>query len=136
MTENEFGTVVYQDGWHYTVKVDEDDKARRVAIAQASLDFQTKRGTPDEIAEAQAVLDDVQAHSHQVPDQRLVLEDNEDGSLSRYRLATEADTRSWHDRKGKRAVGIVLTAPDGEQVQVDADEMAAIQALLDERRGV
>jgi hypothetical protein len=134
MTENEFGTVVYQDGWHYTVKVDEDDKARRIAIATATLDFAKKRGSADDIAAAQAELDEVEAHSHQVPDQRLVLEDDDQGN-SRYRLATDADTRSWHDRKGVNVAPIVLTPPDGEQVAVSADEMAAIQALLDERRG-
>ena len=36
--------------------------------------------------------------------QRLVLEDTEDGSESRYRLATDADTRSWHDRKHRQFV--------------------------------
>lgn len=43
------------------------------------------------------------------PDKRLHLEDNEDGSESRYRLATDADTRSWHDRKSRNITEARLT---------------------------
>ena len=132
MTENPFGTVVYVDGWHYTVKVDEEDKQRRLQIAQANLDFATRRGDPDAVAAAQRDLADVEAHPHQVPDQRLVLEDSADGTQSRFRLATDADTRSWHERKHRRYAAIVLEDGTQPSVQVSADEMTAIQELLKE----
>ena len=68
------------------------------------------------------------------PGERLVLEDTADGSASRYRLATDADTRSWHDRKHRQ---FVLLTPEGgaQGVSVTAGEMAEIRKLLDERRG-
>lgn len=134
MTENQFGPIVYMDGWHYTVKTDEADKARRTAIAQAQVDFATAKGDKDMIAAAQEELAAVIAHSHEVPDQRLVLEDDDEGN-SRYRLATDADTRSWHERKHRRFANIVLE--DGVQpgLQVTQDEYEAIQELLKQKRG-
>jgi len=134
MTETEFGPIVYMDGWHYTVKTDEADKTRRTAIAQAQLDFATANGDKDAIAEAEAELAAVVAHPHEVPDQRLVLEDDDEGN-SRYRLATDADTRSWHERKHRRFANIVLE--DGVQpgLQVDQNEYEAIQEMLKKRRG-
>ena len=64
-----------------------------------------------------------------VPGERLYLEN--DGT---YRLAADGDS-SWHDRKHR---GFVLISPEdgGKQVAVSAEEMAEIQKLLDEKRGV
>ena len=68
------------------------------------------------------------------PGERLHLEDTADGSKSRYRLATESDTRSWHDRKHGQFAHIALE-DGGAGLTVTADELDAIQALLAERRG-
>ena len=67
------------------------------------------------------------ANGDDTPGERLVLED--DGT---YRPATEQDL-SWHDRKH---TSFTLVVPDGGKpaVAVTADEMAAIQSMLDERR--
>lgn len=79
-----------------------------------------------------AVTEDSEGNATIIGD-RLVLEDTEDGSASRYRLATEADTRSWHDRKHRQYVSVVME--DGTAVKVTPDEMQAIQELLNEKRG-
>jgi hypothetical protein len=65
--------------------------------------------------------------------ERLVLEDTADGSESRYRLANDADTASWHDRKHGQFVQINME--DGTPgVTVTAEEMQAVQEFLDQRR--
>lgn len=61
--------------------------------------------------------------------ERLVCEN--DGS---YRYASDADTDSWHDRKHGQFVTISPEA-GGEGVTVSAEEMQAIQAFLEQRRG-
>lgn len=63
-----------------------------------------------------------------VPGDRLVLED--DGT---YRLATDADTVSWNERKQERFATIEMA--DGTTVRVNEEEMEAVKALLEERRG-
>lgn len=74
-----------------------------------------------------AVVQD--ADGADVPGDRLVLED--DGS---YRLATDADTETWHDRKHIRYATVELE--DGTaSVRVTAEEMEAIRQMLDEKRG-
>ncbi len=68
------------------------------------------------------------ADGNETPDARLFLDD--DGS---YRLATDAD-QSWHERKHGQFVTVQME--DGSAaVTVTADEMAAIQELLAEKRG-
>ena len=68
------------------------------------------------------------------PGERLVCEDTPDGSEFRYRLATAADTRSWHDRKHGQFVQVVME--DGAAgITVTAEEAAAIREFLDQRRG-
>jgi len=68
------------------------------------------------------------AAGHDVPGERLFLED--DGS---YRLAVDGDL-SWHDRHHQRFVNVVME--DGSQSeQVSAEEFAAIQDLLKQKRG-
>lgn len=63
------------------------------------------------------------------PGERLVCED--DGS---YRIATDADTESWHDRKHGQFVTIEME--DGSAgLTVTADEMALIEELLAKKRG-
>lgn len=63
-----------------------------------------------------------------VPDARLFLED--DGT---YRLAEDSDA-SWQDRK--HAAYQILVPEDGTPaVAVTSEEMAAIQELLNQRRG-
>lgn len=65
----------------------------------------------------------------EIPDERLVLED--DGS---YRVATDADTESWHDRKHTRFATVEME--DGAAgVRVSPDEFEAIQQLLRDWRG-
>lgn len=69
-----------------------------------------------------------------IPGERLVLEDNDDGSLSRYRLATDADTSSWHDRKHRQFASIVME--DGEPgLRVTAEDLAAIKEFLASKGG-
>lgn len=99
------GPVCYgEDGWHYTV-VPHPDGA----------------GNGDE------------GHVYEVPGERLVCEDNEDGSESRYRLATDEDTASWHDRKHGKFVTCSLD--DGSAaVTVTPEELEAVKTFLDERR--
>jgi hypothetical protein len=99
------GDVCYQDdGWHYT-----------------AIDHPGGVGNGEP------------GHVYQVPGERLVLEDTADGTASRYRLATDADTKSWHDRKHGQFVGIAFE--DGTPgVTVTAEEMQAIQEFLDQRR--
>jgi hypothetical protein len=62
------------------------------------------------------------------PDKRLYL--NEDGS---YRHANEDDA-SWHDRQHGQYVHVALE-DGGAGLTVTADELAAIEQLLAERRG-
>lgn len=73
-----------------------------------------------------AVVQD--ADGADVPGDRLVLED--DGT---YRLATDEDTESWNDRKQERFATVQME--DGTAVRVTADEMEAVKAMLEERRG-
>lgn len=127
------GPVCYQDGWHYTVVDDPDARERALAVAQAHVDHTTRTGSPDDVAAAEAELADVQQRRFEKPGDRLHLEDSPDGSESRYRLATDADTRSWHDRKHGRYAQIAFA--DGTPgMTVTADEMQAIQAFLEQRR--
>lgn len=66
-----------------------------------------------------------------VPGERLHLEDNADGS--RYRFATDSDTRSWHDRKHSQFATVEME--DGATTRVTAEENAVIQKVLAEMRG-
>lgn len=126
------GPVCYMDGWHYTVVADDDAREHALAVAQANLDHAKKRG--EDVAAAEAEVLDVQQRSFEMPGERLHLEDTEDGSQSRYRLATDADTKSWHDRKHGQYAQIAFE--DGTPgLTVTAEEMAAIQQFLEQRKG-
>lgn len=62
------------------------------------------------------------------PGERLFLDD--DGT---YRLAA-ADDLSWHERKHQGFASVVME--DGaQQTRVTAEEFAAVQQMLEERRG-
>jgi len=99
------GPVCYLDGWHYTVVPNPDGL-----------------GNGDK------------GHVYDAPGEKLVLEDNEDGTEFRYRLATDEDTRSWHDRKHRAFATVEYE--DGEQpgLRVTADDMAAIREFLETRK--
>lgn len=71
---------------------------------------------------------------YDAPGEKLHLEDTADGSEFRYRLATEDDA-SWHDRKHGQYTHIEFEDGSATGVSVTANELSAIQAFLDERRG-
>lgn len=148
--------VCYRDGWHSLVETDAADKARRVALAQAAV----KHAPTDEArAAAESELAEVEAHPHDVPGQRLVLEDRfvtadgetyegsavfdgeaistpEGDALSveaRYRLATDADT-SWAKRKHRRFVSIDLEGGSAG-ISVTPEELEVIKKMLADKRG-
>jgi hypothetical protein len=127
------GPVCYRDGWHWTVVTDAGDKARRVELAEVALKHAQKNGDAGRIAAAQSELDEVQAHPHDATGQRLHLEDTADGSQFRYRLATDADVRSWHDRRHGQFAHIQLEGGAGGMT-VTADELGAITEFLAGRR--
>lgn len=127
------GPVCYRDGWHWTVVSDAADKARRVELAEVTLKHAKKASDKDQIAAAEELLTEVLAHPHDIPGERLVLEDTEDGFQFRYRLATPADTRSWHDRKHR--LFSVIELEDGQPgLTVTPDELADLKKFLAERR--
>ena len=64
-----------------------------------------------------------------VPGEKLHLEDTEDGSQFRYRLATEADTQSWHERKHKTFVTIERD-DGGESIKVTPEQFEQIKEML------
>jgi hypothetical protein len=98
-----------------------------------ALKHAKKSGDQDKIAAAEAELAEVQAHPHEAPGERLVLEDTADGSEFRYRLATDEDVRSWHDRKHNQFATINFEG--GEPgMTVTLDELEEIKAFLAERR--
>jgi hypothetical protein len=68
-----------------------------------------------------------------VPGERLHLEDDADSGASRYRLATDDDVRSWHERKHVRFATVEME--DGSTTRVTAEENAVIQKVLAEMRG-
>lgn len=63
-------------------------------------------------------------NGNDVPGERLVLED--DGS---FRLATEDDINSWHDRKHQQFASVVME-DQSEGLRVTAEEMAIIQETI------
>lgn len=91
------GDVCYADGWHWT------------AIPH-----------PDGIGNG----DD--GHVYQVPDEKIVCEDTPDGEHFRYRLATEDDERSWHDRKHGKFCTVELA--DGGTITLSPGELEEILA--------
>lgn len=126
------GQVCYQDGWHHTVVTDQDDRVRCVAIAAAHLTHARKRGTPEQIADAENSVALAKSHSYDTPGERLFLDDTDPGNPF-YRLAVDGD-QSWHDRK-HRQFSLIEMESGAPAVQVNADEMAAIKKMLDDRRG-
>lgn len=152
------GPVCYADGWHWSVTTDTGDKQRRLAIAQAAVDH----APTDEAAEAAAAeLAEVEAHPHEMPDRRLVLEDRfvgadgetytgpvvhgaegtdpttpDGGALkieTRYRFAADGD-RSWAERKHRQFVAVDL-GDGGGGISVSPDELEEIKQFLAEKRG-
>ncbi len=116
------GDVAYQDGWHYAIGDDNQLGDKLVLEDRWTLPGGETYDGP---------VSHVDGHAFSVlpagsEPQPLTSE-------SRYRLATDADSKSWHDRKHARFV--TFGFEDGTPgMTVTADEMAAIQEFLDQRR--
>jgi hypothetical protein len=132
-----------EGGWHYTAVPDEELKALAVEHAQAQVDLWQKRAgmkgigrfVTDRLRSAQETLASVQAMSFEVPGEKLHLEDTEDGSASRYRLATEKDERSWYDRKHQTFATIQPEDQADQGVRLSPSEFhAAMQAVEEQRQ--
>lgn len=73
---------------------------------------------------------DSDAEGHEVPGERLHLEDTADGIGFRYRLATDDDVRTWHERKHQAFVTVTLE--DGTPgVAVTQEQLDRIQQMLE-----
>lgn len=124
-------------GWHYTVVTDDEAKEAALIAAQAQVALWEKRAargggqfTAGQLAKAKEALAEVEDAPFHIPGEKLHLEDSEDGSLSRYRLATDADGRSWHDRKHSRFASFDLE--DGSDgIRVTEEELGPMKEFLD-----
>lgn len=128
-------------GWHYTAVTDEDAKAAAIIGLEAQVALWEKRAAlpafgrfaDDQLDAAKKALTDAVAAPFHVPGEKLHLEDSEDGSQSRYRLATDADEQSWHDRKHKSYATFSLEdASDG--IRVTEDELGPMKDYLEQLR--
>ena len=73
------------------------------------------------------------ADGFDVPGERLVCEDTDGGDQSRFRFASDADERSWYERKHQR-FALIEPEDGGAGVQVTEHELALVQKLLTQIR--
>ena len=117
------------EGWHYTVVEDEDARVLAASVAQAHIDYATKKKDPARLAAAQTELADVQLRSFEMPGERLF--SFGDGT---YRLAREGDPSNQEQFHRQYAV----TQMDGDlqpALRVSAEERRIVEELLRQHRG-